>query len=100
MMIDDHRLESATTCLPRWAIKTIEAARPNYGNMSIGPQNCSKKQYFNISLMTHVPDTYDPDTYICAQGVLEWENVMTTEIYSMKKNQTWVIVPPPKERMS
>ena len=33
--------------------------------------------------MEHVLQTIDPDTYVDAQGVSEWENVMATEIDSL-----------------
>ena len=42
--------------------------------------------------MAHVLDICDPDTYVNAQTVPKWENVVTTEIFSLKKNQTWKLV--------
>ena len=46
--------------------------------------------------MACVLDTYDTNTYVYAQGVPKWENSMTTEIESLKKNQTWELVPQPQ----
>ena len=46
--------------------------------------------------MACVIDTYDPNTYLDAQGVLERENFMFYEIDFLKKNQTWEFVPQPQ----
>ena len=42
--------------------------------------------------MENVLKTYYLNTYLDAQGVPEWENDMTYEIDSLKKNQTWELV--------
>ena len=39
--------------------------------------------------MEHIIETYDPNTYVGVQEVLEWENVMAVEVDSFKNNQTW-----------
>ena len=61
--------------------------------MTIGRQTRSQKQRGNVALMACVFDTCDTDTYVNAQGVPEWENVMTVEIDSLKKNKTWELFP-------
>ena len=74
--------------LPILEINMIEVVGSDDGNTSIGQQTWSKKQDGNVTLMTCVIETYDPDTYVIAQGVLEWENDMATIIDSLTKNQT------------
>ena len=43
--------------------------------------------------MAHVLETCDLDMYVDGQGVLEWENHMSTEIDSLVNTHTWELVP-------
>ena len=43
--------------------------------------------------MACIHETCDPETYVDTQGFPEWENYMNAEIDSLKKNQTWELIP-------
>ena len=53
-------------------------------------KNCS------ATVMACVLETCDLDTYVDAQGVPEWETAVTAKMNSLKKNQTWELVPRPQ----
>ena len=63
---DNHQPKSLMTFLPQWIVKTIEVVGQDAGNLNIGQQTYSQKYCGNVSLMAHVLDTYDPDTYVDA----------------------------------
>ena len=43
--------------------------------------------------MASVLEPCDLDTYVDAQGQLEWENAINKEYDSLMKNTTWDLVP-------
>jgi len=52
-----------------------------------------RKSMVSVSLMEHVLEACDFDTYENAHGHLKWENVMVDEYHSLMKNKTWDLVP-------
>ena len=45
--------------------------------------------------MNWVLETFNPDTYVDAQGQPKWENYMDEEYESLMKNKTWELIPLP-----
>ena len=53
----------------------------------------SQKRHGSVSLMAHVLETCDRDTYTIVEGQPEWENAMVEGYNSLMKNETWDLVP-------
>ena len=43
--------------------------------------------------MNQILETYDPETYVDAQGKTQWEQAMRHELDSLEKNHTWDLGP-------
>lgn len=82
-----------------WA-KTLADLRDNE---HIDGRTIQKKrksaEFVNFSLMANIHSVFEPQTYTKAKGILEWEEVMTSEHQSLLKNNTWVLsnLPPGKK---
>jgi hypothetical protein len=50
--------------------------------------NSKLEETCQVTLMTHVIETYDPVTYSDIKGQTEWEHAMKTEIDSFSKKKT------------
>jgi hypothetical protein len=73
----------------RWGTKTFEVVGVDVSNIIDSRKTSSQKQCNSFSLMEHVLDACDYDTYEHENGKLEWENVMSNEYNSLMKNKTW-----------
>lgn len=78
--------------------KTTEVTRIDVGNANDTMKTRIQKQHGNVALMAHVLDACDPDTYENAHGRPAWRNAMIDEYHFLMKNQTWDLVPQPKEK--
>lgn len=64
----NENVTSPTPCLPRWAIKRIEAVGVDVGDISIGQRTCSHKQHASVALMAQILNTCDCESYVYAKG--------------------------------
>ena len=85
--------ESSSIHIPFWEATMIEATWLDVGDAIIGWQTHNKEQHGSASLKAQVLGTYDLNTYVDVQGILEWETIMTIDIDPLKKNHTWELVP-------
>jgi hypothetical protein len=59
---------SLVSCLPRWDAKTIEVVGLMLVMSPLDDKIRSQKKHVSIVLMTHVLETFDPISYLDAQG--------------------------------
>jgi hypothetical protein len=48
--------------------------------------------------LAQVSETHDPETFVEASGHLYWDTTMNEEYRTLMENDTWDLVPLPKER--
>ena len=82
-----------TPFLPRWDIKTLELVGFDVDDVSSICQTRNQKHQANVSLMTQVLDTCDPNTYVDDKGQPKWEKAMSTKMDSLLNNHTWDLIP-------
>ena len=73
-LIDIGNPSSQNPCLPFWDGKRIEDIGAHARNINDWRNNTSKKQCGSVSLMEHVLEACDLDTYAYTHGQIEWEN--------------------------
>ena len=68
---------SLTPYLSQWAVKMIEAARTDVGDISTGRQTRShNQQQTSVALLTQIIDRYDPKNFDDVQRKPKWEKAM------------------------
>lgn len=76
-----------------WVVKMIETVGPDVGDISTSRQTHSQKNNVSATLMAHVLEACDLDSYANTQGQFEWKQAMTTEMNPLLNNQTQELVP-------
>lgn len=71
--------------LPRCVTKTIEYVEFDATDINESRKIRNQKQCGYVSLMVHMVEVCDPNTYVDAHGQLGWENSMIDENHTLMK---------------